>query len=236
MSNSKHVKTVLITGAAGGLGRSLALACAKQGMQLVVLDKDRRGLAGLCDEIECSGAPAPGVCEYDLVALGPDQCDELVSGIVEAYGQLDGLVHCATRFDGLQPLDQVAGDAWLGHMQVNLNAPWLLTRTALPALRDQGGAVVFAINDDAARGKAYWGPYGTSQSALQTMVTMLFEECEGTPCRVYGINPGPMRTGVRAKAFHTEDPSSVPSPDRAAGKFLDAVLGKCAAGPALQLD
>ena len=115
MSTSQPKPTVLITGAAGGLGRAVALACAARGDQLVLLDRNRRALDDICNAVEEAGAPPPGYCDIDLVTLDPERSSELVAGIVEAYGALTGLVHCAARFDGLQPLDQIAGDAWLEH-------------------------------------------------------------------------------------------------------------------------
>lgn len=219
MAKPDRSKTILITGAAGGLGSALAQQCAARGAQLVLLDRDRRGLDKVCRMVEDAGAPAPGYCDIDLCELTPDNCEELLNGIVESYGALHGLVHCAARFDGLQPLDQVAGDAWLGHLQVNLNAAWLLTVTALPELQGSGGMVVFPINEEAGQGDAYWGPYGASQGALRSMVSTLKEELEGTGCEVVLFNPGPMRTGIRAKAYHSEDPSTLPLPDFAAEKI-----------------
>lgn len=224
MTEQRPSKTVLMTGAAGGLGRALAHALAAEGAQLVLLDRDARGLERLCDEVEVAGAPAPGSCPTDLARIGPAECQELVDGVNDAYGGLDVLIHCAARFDGLQPLDQVGGDVWLEHVQTNLNAPWLLTRTCLPALRSARGAVVFAINEAAGAGGAYWGPYGICQASLRCMVSTLAEELGGSGCRVYGFDPGPMRTALRARGYHAEDPSSVPNPENAAARIVDLVL------------
>ncbi len=224
MSTPDSPKTILITGAAGGLGGALARQCAERGAQLVLLDRDKRGLGRVCTEVETAGAPAPGFCDVDLCTLNPENCNELITGIVESYGALHGLVHCAARFDGLQPMDQVAGDAWLEHVQVNLNAPWLLAQTALPALRSANGVMIFSINEEAGQGAAYWGPYGATQGALRSMASTFAEETAGTGCHVFCLDPGPMRTGIRAKAYHSEDPSSVPAPEAAASRYCELLF------------
>jgi NAD(P)-dependent dehydrogenase (short-subunit alcohol dehydrogenase family) len=224
MTDTQAAKNILITGAAGGLGSALAMACASRGAQLMLLDRNLRGLEELCDKVEQSGAPAPGFCQLDLVKADPDSMADLVAEMVGAYGGIDGLAHCAARFQGLQPMDQVGGDTWLSVLQVNLNAAWLVTMSCLPSLRKSGGTIVFPLDEPAAAGPAYWGPYGVSHSALRTMAQTLAEELEPSSCKVYGVYPGPMRTALRATAFHAEDPSSVPSPSVAAEQIAAAML------------
>lgn len=231
MTDSQAVKNVLITGAAGGLGSELALACARRGAQLILLDRNLSGLEALCEKVEQSGAPAPGFCQIDLVKADPESMAELVTELVAAYGGIDGLAHCAARFQGLQPMDQVGGDTWLSVLQVNLNAAWLVTVSCLPSLRARGGTIVFPLDEPAAAGPAYWGPYGVSHSALRTMTQTLAEELEPSSCKVYGVYPGPMRTVLRATAYHAEDPSSVRSPSVPAEKIAEAMLQRDAKRP-----
>lgn len=226
MSNAHSEKNILITGAAGGLGSALALALARRGARLILLDRNMRGLEEVCDKVEQAGAPAPGFCQLDLVKVDPGNMAELVADLVSNYGGIDGLAHCAVRFQGLQPLDQVGGDTWLSVMQINLNAAWLVTVSCLPSLRARGGTIVFTLDEPAADGTAYWGPYGVSQSALRTMAQTLSEELENTSCRVFGVYPGPMRTALRATAYHAEDPRAVPVPERAAESIAIAMLEK----------
>lgn len=211
MTNNNSDRTILITGATGGLGRAVAMACAAQGAQLVLMGRKAKPLERLCDEIEALGAPAPGYCELDLTKAGPEAVEELVEGLVKAYGGIDGLVHCAARFEGLQPFEQVQPSNWLLDLQVNLNAGWLITRTCLGSLRERGGTVVF-FEDNNAVGDAYWGAYGVAKAATAAMADMLAQELENSPCEVLKIEPGPMRTGLRAAAYLAEDPNSVPDP------------------------
>ena len=224
MNSNGPGKNVLITGAAGGLGSALALACARRGARVILLDRNMRGLQEVCDRIEATGAPAPGFCQLDLVKADPASMSELVTELVSSYGGIDAVAHCAARFQGLQPMDQVGGDTWLSVLQVNLNAAWLVTVSCLPSLRARGGTIVFPLDEPAAEGSAYWGPYGVSHSALRTMAQTLAEELDGTSCKVYGVYPGPMRTALRATAYHAEDPNAVRGPEVPAEAIACALL------------
>lgn len=223
MTDIISTRTILVTGATGGLGTAVVLACAAKGAQLVLLGRKSKPLERLCDQVEAMGAPAPGYCALDLSTAGPEAVDELVSGLIEAYGGIDGLVHCAARFEGLRPFDQVIPSDWLLDLQVNLNAAWLITRACLPTLLERGGRVVFFEDQDAV-GKAYWGGYGIAKAATAALADMLAEELESGPCEVIKLAPGPMRTGLRAAAYLAEDPNTVPEPAAVARQVADALL------------
>ncbi len=224
MANVDQPKNILITGANGGLGPAQALACARRGARVILLDRKRKPLEALCDEVEALDAPAPGYVDLDLAQAGPDAFQELVAGLEETYGALNGLAHCHARFDGLRPLDQVTPQDWLMDVQVNLNATWLLTISCLSSLKAGAGRVAFVL-DSEARGKAYWGAYGVSKAALEGLAATLAEELEGTRCAVTAFDPGPLRTGLRAAAFLAEDPATIPSPDESADRLADFLLG-----------
>jgi NAD(P)-dependent dehydrogenase (short-subunit alcohol dehydrogenase family) len=141
-------KTILITGAAGGLGSALALQCAHAGAGLILLDKDRRGLGELSDRITGQGLVAPGLYPMDLAGVGFSEFNDLFEIIKSEFGGLHALVHCALDFDGLQPLEQVEPQKWLQSMQVNVNAPWLLSSTLLPLLKQSENGRLFFMLDD----------------------------------------------------------------------------------------
>ncbi len=213
-------KTILITGAAGGLGAALALQCADAGADLVLLDKDRRGLNQLSDRITDQGLTPPGLYPMDLAGAGVDDFNDLVEIIQSEFGGLYALIHCALDFDGLQPLEQVAPQDWLQSMQVNLNAPWLLSCTLLPLLKKvKNGRLFFMLDDLEMVTGAYWGAYGTGKAALAGLVRQFDETLSNTTVLVRGINPGAMRTAFRAKVYHAENPMEQPEPAIAAGKI-----------------
>jgi NAD(P)-dependent dehydrogenase (short-subunit alcohol dehydrogenase family) len=212
-------KRILITGAAGGLGGALALVCARGGAQLILLDKDRDGLGRASDRITDLGLPSPGLYPLDLAGVGIAEFEELTDIVQQQMGGLDALVHCAVEFDGLHPIDHVEPAQWLKSMQVNVNAPWLLSRICLPLLKaSSDGRLFFMLEDIEKVSGAYWGVYGTGKTALAGLVRQFEQELEGTVA-VRGIDPGPMRTGLRAKAYHAENPRELPEPAVAAEKI-----------------
>ena len=214
-------KTILITGAAGGLGAALALQCAKAGAELVLLDKDRRGLNQLSDKITDQDLTSPGIYPMDLAGAGLDDFNDLVEIVQSEFDGLYALIHCALDFDGLQPLEQVAPQDWLQSMQVNVNAPWLLSCALLPLLKQsKNGRLFFMLDDLEMVTGAYWGAYGTGKAALTGLVRQFDETLSNTEVSVRGINPGAMRTGFRAKVYHAENPMEQPDPAIAAHKIV----------------
>ena len=233
MTETAGRRNVLITGAAGALGGALAVSCAQRGAQVLLIDRDLRGLEATCERVEATGGPGPGYAQLDLALAGPDQVQGLVSDLRAAYGPLSGLVHAAARFHALQPLDQVSPEEWLTTLQVNLNASWLLSLACLPDLRSQPGSTLVFTLDGQAGGRAYWGPYGVSKSGLQGLALMFAEELEGTGCRVFGVETGPMRSALRATAYHGEHPAVVPDATVTAAFIADLVFGTSLPGAVL---
>jgi NAD(P)-dependent dehydrogenase (short-subunit alcohol dehydrogenase family) len=206
-------KTVLITGAAGGLGSALATHIAGFGYNLILLDKNRRGLGTLSDTITEQGNAAPGLYPMDLAGAGPDDFHDMVETVKSEFGGLDVLIHCALDFDSLQPLEQIQPQKWLQSMQVNVNAPWLLSCAFLPLLKKSGcGSLFFMLDDLETVTGAYWGAYGTAKAALTGMVRQFDASLSNTNLSVRGIIPGPMRTDFRAKVYHAENPMEQPEP------------------------
>lgn len=219
--------TILITGAAGGLGSALAMTCAKLGAELILLDKNRRGLIQLSDRFTKAGLDAPGLYPLDLAGVGPDEFHDLFQVIETEYTGLDALIHCALDFDSLQPFEQIKPQEWLKSMQVNVNAPWLLSSMALPLLKKSpNGNLVFMLDDlDKVTG-AFWGAYGTAKSALDGMTRQFGEALSGSSVRVHGVIPGPMRTGFRASVYHAENPMDQPDPSHVASTIADLLTGE----------
>lgn len=219
-------KTILITGAAGGLGSALALQCASLGAELILLDKNRRGLSKLSDQLTNQGMTAPGLYPMDLAGAGVDDFDDLAGILESEYGELHALIHCALDFEGLQPLDQVQPQDWLRSMQVNVNAPWLLSCALLPLLKkSQSGRLFFLLDDLETVTGAYWGAYGAGKAALTGLVRQFNASLSHSAVLVRGIIPGAMRTGFRAKVYHAENPMDQPEPKIVASKIAIMLTG-----------
>jgi NAD(P)-dependent dehydrogenase (short-subunit alcohol dehydrogenase family) len=198
-------RVVLVVGAHGGLGSEAALACAEAGAKLVLLGRRVPKLKRLLDRIESVGGEASAY-PLDLEGATPDDYAELADRIEDGFGRLDGILHCAAHFPGLTPLPQTDPAEFARAVHVNLTAPWWLTQACLPLLSRAGdAAVVFAIDDLARTGGAYWGGYGIAQHGLAALVAMLQAELGSGPVRVSALQPGPMRTSLRARAYAADD-------------------------------
>jgi NAD(P)-dependent dehydrogenase (short-subunit alcohol dehydrogenase family) len=205
-------RVVLVTGATGGLGATAATACAKAGATVVLLGRKVPKLNRLYDALAGAG-PEPLLYPLDLAGAVPDDYAELAERIETELGRLDGVLHCAADFPGLTPLLQTDPAAFARAIHVNLTAPWWLSQACLPLLaKSPDAALVFALDDPARVGQAYWGGYGVAQHGLASLVGMLHAELANSTVRVSGLRPGPMRTSLRAKAFVEEQDRSARDP------------------------
>jgi NAD(P)-dependent dehydrogenase (short-subunit alcohol dehydrogenase family) len=214
-------RVAMITGAAGALGSELAMISSVSGWETVLLDQNQHGLERLYDRIEKAGGPEPSMVVMDLVSMGPQDCQEIADALESKPGRLDALIHCAVSFEGLQPLEQIQPQNWLRQMQINLNAPWLLSTTCLPLLRKSRQASLYFLGEDLNKmSAAYWGAYGVSKYGVTALAEQFAAELANSNVQVLALNPGPMRSPLRAKAYHTENPGEVKAPLLAAQKIL----------------
>jgi NAD(P)-dependent dehydrogenase (short-subunit alcohol dehydrogenase family) len=219
-------KTIIVTGAAGGLGSALSMVTARAGFNTVMVDCNQRALEEAYDRITDAGLPDPALYPMDLSAAGPEHFNKLLDKVNSEFGGLDAVIHCAARFEGLTPLEQVSPSEWLMQIQVNLNAAWLLSAQSLPFLRNsRPGHLYFLLEDMAKVEGAFWGAYGVSKHALRALVSQFAAECQSSPVQVLGINPGPLRSALRSIAYHAENPAAQPNPEVAAGQILQFLKG-----------
>jgi len=214
-------RVVLLTGCTGGFGRALAREAGRAGATLVLLGRKVPALERLYDELVQLGAAEPAIYPLDLQGASADDYAELAETIQRELGALHGVVHAAAQFEGLGSLELSDPVSWLGTLHVNLSAPLLLTRACLPLLAQTRGGVVFVLDDPERTGRALWGAYGIAKQALAAALRQLDQECEHNGVHVHGFLPGPMRTGLRAKAYMAEDPASLAPPER----YAPACLG-----------
>jgi len=222
-------RVVLVTGATGGLGRATSLAAAAAGATVVLLGRKVRPLEALYDEIERNGGPQPAVYPMDLAGATPRDHTDLAASIERECGRLDGIVHAAAHFDGLEPFDLQKPEEWTRTQQVNVTAPFQLTQSCMPLLRRAGdAAIVFVLDDPERMGKAFWGGYGVAKHALAGLASIVHEETENSPVRTHALLPGPMRTVLRRAAYYGEDTLRHPEPSHAA-RYVVWMLGSGAA-------
>lgn len=207
-------RVVLLTGAHGGLGNQAAIACARAGAQLILSGRKVPRLNRVYDAVAAAG-PEPLLYPLDLEGASPDDYAQMAERIGDELGRLDGVLHCAADFAGLTPLLHTDPAAFARAIHVNLTAPWWLSQACLPLLSQApDAALVFAMDDPARVGKAFWGGYGVAQHGLTGLVGILHAELATTTVRVSGLQPGPMRTALRAKAYVEEDVHRAADPVR----------------------
>ena len=206
-------RVVLVVGALGGLGNAAALACTRAGAEVIVLGRRVPKLNRLLDRIDEAGGQASAY-PLDLEGATPDDYAQLAERIGDAHGRLDGVLHCAAEFRGLTPLLHTDPADFARALHVNLTARWWLTQACLPVLAQApDAALVFALDDPARVGGAYWGGYGIAQHGLHGLVGTLHAELANSPIRVSGLQPGPMRTPLRAKAYAADEDRLARDPD-----------------------
>jgi NAD(P)-dependent dehydrogenase (short-subunit alcohol dehydrogenase family) len=215
-------RVILITGAGSGLGRALALECARAGASVILCGRTVAKLDRVYDEIEKIGATQPAIATLDLAAANAADYDNLAKTIDEEFGKLDGVVHAAALLGDRTPLEQYDVPTWCKVLHVNLTAPFILTQVLLPNLRKSADAsVIFVSSGVATNQRPYWGAYAVAKTGLESVRSMLAQELGGEPnIRVNSVNPGRMRTAMRAAAYPAEDPSTVPAPASVCGAFL----------------
>lgn len=212
----------LVTGASRGLGRAIALALAGEGAHVIISARATGALEELDDEIRAVGSAAT-ILKLDLRA--GDKIDQIGPALYQRWGKLDIFVGAGGILGPLSPLPHITSDAWAGVMDVNLNANWRLIRTLDPLFKLARAARVLFITSSAPAGDlAYWGPYAVSKAGLETLGRTYAEECVNTAVRVGLLDPGPMRTALRTKAFPGEDQRPLALPAEVAPLAVELVL------------
>jgi NAD(P)-dependent dehydrogenase (short-subunit alcohol dehydrogenase family) len=215
-------RVVLITGASSGLGAALAVECARAGASVILSGRNGSKLERVYDEIETMGAPQPAIAMLDLAAATAVDYDSVARSIDSEFGKLDGVVHAAGLLGDRTPLEQYDVPTWCRVLHVNLTAPFILTQVLLPSLRKSADASVIFVSSGVVKNqRPFWGAYAVAKSGLESVRSMLSQELEGEPnIRVNSVNPGRMRTAMRAAAYPAEDPNTVPTPASLSGIFL----------------
>jgi NAD(P)-dependent dehydrogenase (short-subunit alcohol dehydrogenase family) len=215
-------RVILITGASSGLGRALAIECARAGATVILSGRNGAKLERAYDEIESLGAPQPAIAMLDLEKATAIDYDALADTIGAEFGKLDGLVHSAALLGDRTPLEQYDVPTWCKVLHVNLTAPFILTQVLLPHLRKSPDAsIIFVSSAVVHDSRPFWGAYAVAKTGLESVRSMLSQELEVEPnIRVNSVNPGRMRTRMRAAAYPAEDPNTLPTPESVTGPFL----------------
>ena len=212
-------RIILITGASRGIGKAVALECARLGATILLVAKDLNRLEHTYDEIVALNASQPAILNIDLEAAGADDYQTIADSIDKEYGRLDGLLHNAGRVGGLTPLQNIEIDTWSKLITLHLHAPFLLSRACIPLLKNsQDPAILFTVDET---NKAYWGAYGVSKFGQVSLLKILADELDGDQkVRVNGVHPGIVRTDLRTHNYPGINPNEFPAPETVTSPFI----------------
>lgn len=212
-------RLALVTGAGRGIGAATAEALAAEGAHVILTARTAAELEAVEDRIHAAGG-ASTIAPMDLTTS--DSIAKLAQAISGRWDALDMLVLNAAMLGTLGPVAQIDGKEFNKVLTLNLLAQQALIAAFDPMLRQSEAGRVLAITSSVgADPRAYWGAYGASKAALETLVQAYGQEVGNvTPIRVAIVNPGATATQMRARAFPGEDPATLKTP----GAVAEAVV------------
>ena len=209
-------KVALVTGASQGLGRALALACAKEGANLVISSRSADSLETVAEEARGSGVEVLAV-PADLSRN--EDVQKLVDAAVERFGKIDVLVNNAGILGPRVRIEEYPEDEWRSVLDANLTGPFLVSKAAIPHMRE-GASVINVTSGVSIEGRAEWGAYSVSKFGLEGLTQILAAELKAHGIRANTVDPGGMRTAMRAAAYPDEDPTTRITPEENTAVFL----------------
>lgn len=225
MTRRLEGRIALVTGASRGLGAAVAKRFAAEGAHVVALARSQEGLERTDDAIRSRGDSATLV-PLDLRRFG--QIEQMAASLGQRFGRLDILASCHAVLGHLAPTGHLPVPLWREVMDVNLAANWHLIVTLDPLLQlSPAGRAIFTTCEAGHAAIPFWGAYGASKAALESMVKVYAMEIGHGAMRANLVDPGPMRTDLRAIAFPFEDRSALKPPEDATDPFVALAAADC---------
>jgi NAD(P)-dependent dehydrogenase (short-subunit alcohol dehydrogenase family) len=209
-------KIALITGASQGLGRALALAYAKEGARVVINARSEERIRPVAGEVGALGA--------EVLALAADvsksaDVERLVDAATGRFGKIDVLVNNAGVLGPRVAIVEYPEDEWRRVIDANLTGPFLVSKAVVPHMPG-GGSIVNVVSGVSVEGRPEWGAYSVSKFGMEGLTQILASELKESGIRVNAVDPGGMRTEMRAAAYPEEDPLTRITPEENTAVFL----------------
>ena len=208
-------KTILITGASDGIGKVLAVEFSKLGSNIILLGRDPSKLDEVYDRLDHSfDSQKHLILQADLNLLSNESAHEILIAITEEFNCLDGIIHNAAILGTMTTLENYELSKWDEVLNINLRAPFLLTKTLKLILEGSTlPRIIFTSSGVANIGRAFWGAYSVSKFGLKGLAEIFANELETTSSiKVFNFDPGATQTKMRATARPAEDPKSIKTP------------------------
>ena len=228
-------KLALVTGASRGIGAAVAEALGAAGAHVILVARTAAALEEVEEKIHTAGGSAT-IAPLDLTQ--PDAIGKLAAAISERWAALDMLVLNAAMLGSLTPVEHIDPKEYSRLLTLNLFANQALIAAFDPMLRKADRADVVAMTSTVGHEpRAFWGAYGSSKAALETLLGSYADETQHTGrIRVHLVNPGPTRTRMRALAYPGEEPESVKPPEDVAKALVERLLSDVPSGERVRID
>ena len=211
-------KVALITGGSRGIGRALAEGFTRHGAQVFICARDEENLRAAIVEARKSGGEIEGVAGD---VGNQEDVQRIVGAAVNRYGAIHILVNNASILGPRETIANYPPESWEEVLRVNLTGLFLMTRAVLPTmLAQRAGSIINVTSGVGRRGKARWGAYAVSKAGLEALTQVLADEVAQHGIRVNSVNPAATRTAMRAQAYPSEDPLTLPTPEDVLPIFL----------------
>ena len=227
-------KVAVVTGASRGIGAACAEALAAKGAHVVLTARSAAELEQVEERIHSAGGSAT-IAPLDLTER--DSIARLAAAIGERWSAVDMLLLNAAMLGTLTPVSSIDGKEFNKVLTLNLLAQQTLIAAFDPLLRNSEEAAVLAVTSSVGRQpRAYWGAYGASKAALETMLLSYGEEVRNTSAiKVAIVDPGATATVMRARAFPGEDPATLKPPSAVAEAIVEMLTGDFESGHRLEV-
>lgn len=210
-------KVVMISGGSKGLGAALARRFVKEGAKVSLCARGEEELEAIGRELSDEGG--------DVLTVAADVSSEegvkaWVRATLDRFDRVDALVNNASLLGPRVGIEEYPVDEWRKVVDVNLTGAFLCAREVIPALRESKGSMIHVSSGVGDHGRPYWGAYSASKNGVEALSEMLAGELKDDGIRSNAVDPGSMRTDMRAAAYPKEDPDTLPEPAEVTDVFV----------------